>query len=106
MTALLRDYKPENVEAARRLAAELGLTKSPWPLADAFDRSSLASIEPRPTIGVRLRAVRIVSGERRRPCFVARIGRCDRARRLPRLHESAVAPAGGVHCSGAAQPGR
>ncbi len=52
MTAGLRDYKPENVEAARRLAAEFGLTNVTVTLADAFDRASLASIEPPPTIGV------------------------------------------------------
>jgi alpha-beta hydrolase superfamily lysophospholipase/SAM-dependent methyltransferase len=52
MTALLRDYKPENIEAARRLAADFGLTNVTVELADAFDRRSLAAIEPRPTIAV------------------------------------------------------
>jgi alpha-beta hydrolase superfamily lysophospholipase/SAM-dependent methyltransferase len=52
MTAVLRDYKPENVEAARRLATQFGLTNVTVAAGDAFDRGSLASIEPRPTIGI------------------------------------------------------
>src|SRR3989440_372470 len=52
MTAVLRDYKEENVAAARRLAAEFGLTNVIIASGDAFDRSSLATIEPRPTIGI------------------------------------------------------
>jgi alpha-beta hydrolase superfamily lysophospholipase len=52
MTALLRDYKQENVEAIRRLAAEFGLTNVTVASGDAFDRASLGAIEPRPTIGI------------------------------------------------------
>lgn len=52
MTAELRDYKEENVVAARRLADELGLTNALATRADAFDRASLAVITPRPTIGI------------------------------------------------------
>jgi alpha-beta hydrolase superfamily lysophospholipase/SAM-dependent methyltransferase len=52
MTALLRDYKPENVEAATRLAREFGLTNVTVGLGDAFDRASLAAIVPRPTISI------------------------------------------------------
>jgi alpha-beta hydrolase superfamily lysophospholipase len=52
MTAVLRDYKQENVEAARHLAAEFGLTNVTVASADAFDCASLAAIEPRPTIGI------------------------------------------------------
>ena len=52
MTALLRDYKPENVDAARRLAIEFGLTNVTVELGDAFDRRSLAAIRPRPTIAI------------------------------------------------------
>src|SRR4051794_38534120 len=52
MTALLRDYKRENVEAARRLADEFGLTNVTVVEGDAFNRASLAQIEPRPTIGI------------------------------------------------------
>jgi alpha-beta hydrolase superfamily lysophospholipase/SAM-dependent methyltransferase len=52
MSAVLRDYKPENLEAARRLAQELGLKNVTITQGDAFDRASLAAITPRPTIGI------------------------------------------------------
>jgi alpha-beta hydrolase superfamily lysophospholipase/SAM-dependent methyltransferase len=52
MTAVLRDYKQENVEAAAHLAQDLGLTNVTVGFGDAFDRPSLAAIEPRPTIGI------------------------------------------------------
>jgi alpha-beta hydrolase superfamily lysophospholipase/SAM-dependent methyltransferase len=52
MTAVLRDYKQENVEAARRLAVQLGLTNVAVAPGDAFDGASLAGMEPRPTIGI------------------------------------------------------
>lgn len=52
MTALLRDYKPENVEAAARLAAEFGLTNVTVELGNAFDRSSIRALNPRPTIAI------------------------------------------------------
>lgn len=52
MTALLRDYKPENVEAVRKLAAEFGLTNITVELGNAFDRGSLAAIRPRPAIAI------------------------------------------------------
>jgi alpha-beta hydrolase superfamily lysophospholipase/SAM-dependent methyltransferase len=52
MTALLRDYKPENVDAATRFAAKLGLTNVKVEVADAFDREAIASIKPRPTIAI------------------------------------------------------
>jgi alpha-beta hydrolase superfamily lysophospholipase len=52
MSAVLRDYKQENVTAATRLAAELGLTNVIVETGNAFDRSSLSSITPRPTIAI------------------------------------------------------
>lgn len=52
MTALLRDYKAENVQAARTLADRLGLDGVTVEQADAFDRSSLGAIHPRATIGI------------------------------------------------------
>jgi len=52
MTALVRDYKQENVDAAARLAADLGLTNVEVARGDAFDRATLAALEPRPTIGI------------------------------------------------------
>lgn len=52
-TALLRDYKEENLAAARRIAAGLGLGERVIiEHGDAFDRSGLAAITPRPTIGI------------------------------------------------------
>lgn len=52
VSALLRDYKPENVAAATQLAESLGLKNVAVKEGDAFDRASLASIRPRPTIGI------------------------------------------------------
>jgi alpha-beta hydrolase superfamily lysophospholipase len=52
ISAVLRDYKQENVEAAIQLRDELGLTNVTITPGDAFDRASLASISPRPTIAV------------------------------------------------------
>jgi alpha-beta hydrolase superfamily lysophospholipase/SAM-dependent methyltransferase len=52
MEVMLRDYKAENVEAARRLAAELGLKNVKIVEGDAFDRPGLAAIAPKPTIAI------------------------------------------------------
>ncbi len=52
MSALLRDYKQENLDAARRLTEELGLKNVTVTQGDAFDRASLAGITPRPTIAI------------------------------------------------------
>jgi len=52
VSAMLRDYQPENVEAARRLAAEMGLKDVTAVQADAFDRAALAAVTPRPTVAV------------------------------------------------------
>jgi hypothetical protein len=51
--ATLCDYKQENVDAARRLADESNLNGAvEAKRADAFDRESLARIQPRATIGI------------------------------------------------------
>jgi alpha-beta hydrolase superfamily lysophospholipase len=50
IAALLRDYKQENLDAAARLAKELGLSDVRLELGDAFDRAALAAIRPRPSI--------------------------------------------------------
>ena len=51
--ATLCDYKQENVDAARRLADEFNLNGAvEAKRADAFDRESLARIQPRATIGI------------------------------------------------------
>jgi alpha-beta hydrolase superfamily lysophospholipase/SAM-dependent methyltransferase len=52
MSAVLRDNKMENFEAARTLAMELGLTNVEAAVGDAFNRSEIASIQPRATIGI------------------------------------------------------
>jgi alpha-beta hydrolase superfamily lysophospholipase/SAM-dependent methyltransferase len=52
ITVLLRDYKQENVDAATRLARDFGLDNVTVAMGNAFDRASLASLEPRPTIGI------------------------------------------------------
>jgi alpha-beta hydrolase superfamily lysophospholipase/SAM-dependent methyltransferase len=52
ITVRLRDYKPENVEAARKLAADLGLSNITVARGDAFDRASLATVTPRPTVAI------------------------------------------------------
>jgi alpha-beta hydrolase superfamily lysophospholipase/SAM-dependent methyltransferase len=52
ITAVLRDYKPENLEAARKLAGEPGLTNVTIAQGDAFDRTALAAIRPRPTVAI------------------------------------------------------
>jgi hypothetical protein len=52
MTALLRDYKLENVQAAARFARKLGLTNVTVEIGNAFDREAIASITPRPTIAI------------------------------------------------------
>lgn len=52
ITAVLRDYKQENLDAAGRLRDQLGLKNVALTLGDAFDRASLASITPRPNIAI------------------------------------------------------
>jgi SAM-dependent methyltransferase len=52
MSARLRDYKQENVDAACALAQEFNLNQVKVEHGDAFDRRSLAALQPRPTIGI------------------------------------------------------
>ncbi|GLS04682.1 hypothetical protein GCM10007860_18290 [Chitiniphilus shinanonensis] len=50
---LLRDYSPLNVEAGSRLIAERGLAhKARFVQGDAFDRDSLSTLAPRPTLAI------------------------------------------------------
>ncbi len=51
-SATLRDYKQENLDQQKRLAAELGVENVTIVRGDAFNRASLASVQPRPTIGI------------------------------------------------------
>jgi len=52
VSAVLRDYKQENLDAAARLSGQLGLANVTLALGDAFDRASLAAVRPRPTIAI------------------------------------------------------
>jgi SAM-dependent methyltransferase len=52
VTLLLRDYKQENVQAARCLAHDLGVRNVEAVQGDAFDRASLAALTPRPTVAI------------------------------------------------------
>ncbi len=49
-TALLRDYKQANLDAARNLATQLELPNVNVVRGNAFDPSTLESLQPRPTI--------------------------------------------------------
>jgi hypothetical protein len=50
---LLRDYSDINVAAGSKLIAERGLSGvARFVKGDAFDRESLATIEPKPTLGI------------------------------------------------------
>jgi alpha-beta hydrolase superfamily lysophospholipase/SAM-dependent methyltransferase len=52
LSVLLRDYKAENNDAARQLAGQMGLKNVTVASGDAFDRASLASIAPKPTVAI------------------------------------------------------
>jgi alpha-beta hydrolase superfamily lysophospholipase len=48
---LLRDFDPQNVELGRQQLAKTGI-RARFEQGDAFDRASLAMLEPRPTIAI------------------------------------------------------
>lgn len=52
ITAQLRDYKPENVEAARTLAEQHDLTNVTAVHGDAFNRAEIAATSPKPTVAI------------------------------------------------------
>src|SRR5262249_53148997 len=52
ISAVLRDYKQENLDAAARLRDEWRLANVTVAHGDAFDRASLAGITRRPTIAI------------------------------------------------------
>jgi SAM-dependent methyltransferase len=52
ISAVLRDYKQEDLDAAARLRDRLGLADVAVLGGDAFDRVSLAAVFPRPTIAI------------------------------------------------------
>lgn len=51
-TALLRDYRQQNLDVAEKRRAALGLARVKIALGNAFDPASYAGMEHRPTIGV------------------------------------------------------
>ncbi len=52
ISALLRDYAPANLETGRRLALEMGLANVVFEQGDAFDRASLAAVQPAPNVAI------------------------------------------------------
>ena len=52
ISAILRDYKPENLDAASNLRDQFGLPDVSIEYGDAFDRASLAAIDPAPTVAI------------------------------------------------------
>jgi alpha-beta hydrolase superfamily lysophospholipase len=52
ISAVLRDYKQENLDAAAQLRDELQLSDVTIEPGDAFDRAGLAGVAPRPTIAI------------------------------------------------------
>lgn len=52
ISAMLRDYKQENLDAASCLRDELGVQGATLMQGDAFDRAGLAALTPRPTIAI------------------------------------------------------
>ena len=50
ITATLRDYQEQNLEAGRKLAKEMGLANVTYKHGDAFDEESLAAIDPPPQV--------------------------------------------------------
>ena len=52
ISAILRDYKQENVDAARALAQEFGLENVTVERGDAFNPDAISAMTPRVTIGI------------------------------------------------------
>jgi alpha-beta hydrolase superfamily lysophospholipase/SAM-dependent methyltransferase len=52
ISAVLRDDRQENLDAAARLRDDLGLADVRVELGDAFDRAAVAAVTPRPTIAI------------------------------------------------------
>jgi alpha-beta hydrolase superfamily lysophospholipase/SAM-dependent methyltransferase len=52
ITALLRDYSETALVVARQNAQKLGLTNVQFAAGDAFDRASVASVDPKPNLAM------------------------------------------------------
>jgi hypothetical protein len=91
---LFRDYSARNVQDGEALieAAQLQ-TIARFDNADAFDRRSLAAIEPRPTIGIVSGLYELFADNDAGAGLARRPWRRDRVRRIPRVHVPALASA-------------
>ncbi|HTU27723.1 MAG TPA: bifunctional alpha/beta hydrolase/class I SAM-dependent methyltransferase [Pirellulales bacterium] len=52
ISALLRDWTPANLQLGKQIAARLGLTNVTFEPGDAFDRRSLANVQPAPNVAI------------------------------------------------------
>jgi alpha-beta hydrolase superfamily lysophospholipase len=52
VSAQLRDWAPANLEAARKLAEQLQVSRVEFTQGDAFDREALLAIRPRPNVAI------------------------------------------------------
>ena len=52
VTALVRDYKSVNIEQGREIARAMQIDSVDYQQGDAFDRESLAQLNPKPTLAV------------------------------------------------------
>jgi hypothetical protein len=101
---VLRDYSDINVRDGRALIEAKGLQGvARFDQADAFDRASLAAIDPKPT-SAWSRACTSCSRTTHGGPLAGRPGRGHPARRLPGLHRPALAPAAGADRPRADQP--
>ena len=50
ISLLLRDYDQKNLDAAKRIAEQMGVRSVEFAQGDAFSRESLSSVRPRPNI--------------------------------------------------------
>ena len=92
---LLRDYSELNVQQGSALIAEKGLTEvARFVQGDAFDRQSLASLDPHPTLAV-VSGLYELFASNDRWAVPGGPGRCCSAGRLSCVHRPALAPATG-----------
>jgi alpha-beta hydrolase superfamily lysophospholipase/SAM-dependent methyltransferase len=52
VSALVRDYREDNLAVGRKLARDLGLENIRFQLGDAFDEASLCAVDPRPDVAI------------------------------------------------------